>query len=300
MIVKMHEIHPRPSVLRTETIGPEPWGIVKTSVLGVASFGILPLLVWPGRFRAFSVEESRHFRAVADWARQRGREPAAIGPLRAAADGVQTRPLLWLLPILLALFVAGVYLLDFFNLTSYSLDQLLDATYGRDHIAFVRYYLHQPWSAWPIEERMHFIWCAGLSAAFLCHWAQIRLHATDVGRFVARFNAMTEGHFQLPIPLPRVCISVMNPALIVAAVAFLHYGVWWGIPMLLAGTTQRSYISSTSRRTRSAIAQRIRLMESEGTVEAGAGSRCGQAGCQAVLPAHAVFCPRCGARVASN
>ena len=163
--MQLNDPHPRPSVLRTETVGPEPWGVVKTSVLGVASFGILPLLVWPGQFRAFAAEESRHFRAVADWARQRGREPAAIGPLRAAADSVQTRPLLWLLPILLALFVAGVYLLDF-NSTAYSWDRLLDTTYRRDHIAFVRYYLHQPWSDWPMEQRLHFIWCAGLVGGF--------------------------------------------------------------------------------------------------------------------------------------
>ena len=111
---------------------------------------------------------------------------------------------------------------------------------------------------------------------------------------------MTRGQTLLPIPSPRVCIGAINPALIIAAIAFLHYGVWWGIPMLLAGTTQRSYISTASRRTRGAIAQRIRLMESEGTTDAGTGRRCGQAGCQAVLPARAVFCPRCGTRVAIN
>lgn len=279
------------------TTSPEPWGIVRTSLLGVASFGILPLLIWPGRFREFAAEEARHFRAIAEWARERGREPAAIGPLRASADGVQIRPLLWLLPILLALFVAGVYLLDF-NLTSYSWDRLLDTTYRRDHVAYVRYWLHQPWSDWPMEQRLHFVWSAGLSAAFICHWAQVRLHASDVGRFITRFNAMAKAQSLRPIPSPRVGIGVINPLLIVAAIVFLHYGVWWGIPMLLAATAQRRYISSTSQRTRGAIAQRIRLMEGTGKVVGGAGQRCGQAGCRAALPAHAVFCRRCGTRVA--
>ncbi len=189
LTVLMHEIHPGPSVLRTEASGPEPWGVVKTSLLGVASFGLLPLFVWPGRFREFAAEEARHFRAIADWARQRGREPAAIGPLRAAADGVQIRPLLWLLPMLLALFVAGAYILDF-NSSTYSWDRLLDTTYRLDHVAYVRYWLHQPWSDWPKEQWLHFIWSAGLSVAFIAHWEQIRLHAVDVDRFIARFNAM--------------------------------------------------------------------------------------------------------------
>ncbi len=93
---------------------------------------------------------------------------------------------------------------------------------------------------------------------------------------------------------------MFSPLVIVAAILFLHYGVWWAIPMLLAGTTQRRYISSTSRQTRGAIAQRIRLMDSRGTMDTEVGRRCSQTACQATLPAHALFCPRCGTSAANG
>ncbi len=275
--------------------GARPWGTIKTSLLGAASFGILPLLLWPGRFRDRAGEEARQLNAVTEWVRSRGRAPAAIGPLRAAADDLRYRPLLWLLPLLMALFVIGVYVLDF-NSSGYSWDRVLDTTYRRGHIAFARYWFHQPWSRWPVEQRMHLLWCAALSAGYLCHFAQVRSHNADVARFITRFNGVTAAHSLRPIPQPRID-GLINPIAIVSAIAFVHYGAWWGIPMLLAGAAEKRYTYSTSRITRSTLARRMRQMEVNRGPGALAIARCEIARCQAPLPPRARFCPRCGTRV---
>src|SRR5258708_30048128 len=62
------------------------WGLFKTVLLGVPSFGLLPLFAWPVRFREHVAEESEAMKELAQWAKHRGREPAAVGPLFAAAE----------------------------------------------------------------------------------------------------------------------------------------------------------------------------------------------------------------------
>jgi len=278
-----------------DPIDSNSWGVFRASVLGAASFGILPLLLWPRRFREYAAIEARQFRTVAEWSRRHGSVPAAVGPLRAAAEGLEARPILWLLPLLLAAFVVGAFVVRF-NGTGWSWDDLLACTYRlNDYYPRFDAWMGDPWSNWPRQPVLHLIWCAGLSMAYLCHWVQVRLHRADVYGLVRRFNSLTRDQAIRAVRIRR--FGSFNPLLIVAAVAFLHFDAWWGIPMLLAGAADRRYTISTSPAIRAQLAERVGEMQRGFAATARWIDRCGISRCQAMLPPQATFCPRCGTRV---
>jgi hypothetical protein len=131
--------------------------------------------------------------------------------------------------------------------------------------------------------------------AYLCHWAQVRLHRADVYGMVRRFNSLTRDQAIRAVRVRR--FGSFNPLLIVAALAFLHFDAWWGIPMLLAGAADRRYTISTSPAIRAQLAERVGEMQRGFASTARWIDRCGISRCQAMLPPQATFCPRCGTRV---
>src|SRR5438874_376477 len=49
-------------------VGVQPWGVFVSVVLGLLSFGILPILLWPGRFRRFVRIERQRLGHIVHWA----------------------------------------------------------------------------------------------------------------------------------------------------------------------------------------------------------------------------------------
>jgi hypothetical protein len=267
------------------------WGLFTTVLLGVCSFGILPLLIWPGRFRDYVAAESRAMQEIAEWARVRGKRPAAVGPLFAAAEDAACKPLPWLACLLLTLFVVVAFWLSFMH-TSLTWDHLLGVTYY--------FPLRGTGIAQPHALHLHKVWVAVLSVGYLLHWLQVRSHASDVKLFVARLNPLVEAEHLPPIPTPR-CGSGVGVMSIVAAVLMCLYGAWWGIPMLLAGAAQRRYMRVTGPTIRrelhlriSDIAAQRRMPRPVLQTAIPSGQQCSNRRCLAPLRIGAKFCTRCG------
>jgi len=144
-------------------------------------------------------------------------------------------------------------------------------------------------------------WVIGLSIAYGVHWLAVQLHAADVARFVRRLNQVTQWEGVAPLTPPRLGIGA-QPLWMMAAFAMLLGGVFWGLPMMLAGAVQRRYISRTSGRLRVEAAQAVReiLMLKRPAMRVPTFIRpailCRVERCRAPIPPLANFCARCGAR----
>ncbi|HWE92544.1 MAG TPA: hypothetical protein VG269_01100 [Tepidisphaeraceae bacterium] len=277
--------------LERRRAAPPSWGLVKTIVLGVPTFGLLPLLVWPFRFREYVTDEAEALQELAEWARARGRRPAAVGPLMAAAEDTSFKTLPLIISMLLAIFVVGAFFLQFTNFIPFTLDSLLGCTY---------YYTGAP-PASPFGSRIHLLylaWCVALSLGYVLHWAQVRGHVADVTRFVARFNPVVEAEGLPPVRGRRLPVGIFRPLWVLAAIMLAVYGAWWGIPMVLAGMAQRRYTNVTGRAIRWELARRVKDMASMRgepiVAQAPPARRCGNPRCLATLPPAARFCTRCG------
>jgi len=273
------------------------WGLLTTVILGVCSFGILPLLMWPGRFREYVMAESKAMQEIAEWARVRGKRPAAVGPLMAAAEDAAFKPLPWITCLLLTVFVVATFWLSFMH-TSLTWHRLLAVTYY--------FHLEHAGIALPRALNLHKIWVAVLCVGYLIHWMQVRSHLSDAKLFVARFNPLVEAEHLPLIAMPRngSCLRVMW---IVTALFMGAYGCWWGIPMLLAAAAQRRYvrvIGPTVRRELHLrmcdIAAQRRMPRPILQTAMASGQQCANRRCLAPLRAGAKFCTRCGSAAAGN
>ena len=137
-----------------------------------------------------------------------------------------------------------------------------------------------------------------------CHWFAVQLHQSRVRQFIDQFNRLAMSKNLHPINPPTEVLG-LHPVWLIAAVGFLGGGVIWGVPLMLAGAAQSRYIKHRSRWTRADFAQRVRdvlrtmhpsmLL----TVPVILRRKCPMSLCEAPLPQTAVFCPRCGTRVAA-
>jgi hypothetical protein len=280
------------TVRRLEARSPEgSWGLLKTVLLGVPSFGLIPLLAWSGLFRDFANDDSDTARDLAEWAKLRGRRPAAIRSLEEAAKSTVPSPNPRMMAIVLSILIVGVVVIQF-SYIPFSLKLLLSATYEHG------------WSRWrnsgPFErpEFVHQIWVAGLCVGYGVQWLHVRMHANDMRRFVERFNPVLEAE-----RLPNVDFMTrgwvyFRPLWIMTAVILAMYHAWWGIPMVLAGMAQRRYTTLTGKRVRRELARRMRDVamndRTPAFVPVGAAMRCGNSRCRAMLKQRARFCSRCG------
>src|SRR5690606_35464682 len=173
---------PRPLRLRA-TRGP-----MVSMVAGLITFGLWPILRWPGRFLNFVKYQRYQFDHLVDWERLHSGEAE---PLRGAADRVQFRTSLWLMSLLLAVGTVGWFGYQA-NANNLPAKQLWEATYCFDAAA--------P-SSWVIPE-LHGVWIIGLSAAYALHCLQVQLHARDVRRFIRRWNAIATRHGLAPVAAP--------------------------------------------------------------------------------------------------
>jgi hypothetical protein len=279
------------------------WSVVRSLVLALLSFGVLPIIAWMRSFGAFVTAEQQQYLHLAQWVRQNaGDHPLAR---RLESDARELRP-----RALLTFATAAALLITVFGVASdisydHELrdvrhwDALVAGTYGYSENPLLN---HRPVWHYPGSHPIHNYWIVGLAAAYACHWLQVQLHAQDVKRFVARFSqvAQAEGVNAVraqPLGTP------FRPLWLAAGALMFAWGAPWGILAMLAGAAQRRYITWSSRSTRADVAQRLRTMlVRRRPVAAGVPVpvylrvRCVEDKCRAEIPRGVNFCPRCGTR----
>jgi hypothetical protein len=255
---------------------------VLSSLAGVVSFGLLPLLIWPQRWEAAVETDRRDLGALAAWW-QRAAGPAQAQQLGAAANslggaaGVSSF-------LLTAVAVSGSLLLTWLLWHGVTVEHLLAIAY-RPHPLFRL--IHDR----PRELRLSQLWMAMLVVAYGLHYLTIRSHVSAIKRYVAAADAAASS-VGLQWRSHRYVFRGLGPMWIVCGVAMCGAGLWWGAPLVMAGARQRQYLRQVRPRLRGDMAAMARAAMGPPPARF---ARCATAGCKAPLPMSARFCPRCGA-----
>jgi hypothetical protein len=273
------------------------WSFFQTLIGGICTFGLLPILDWQKRFRDYVTLEQQQLWHLAEWLRLQSKDPQVV-KLRQDADNAQFRPDLRLLASLSVAFVAVILFTRLQDFRHHWWPALRDVTYGYRN-RFQHWHYLDPVLAY----KLFLTWTIGLSAAYAFHWLQVQLHAAAVARFIARFNkiALTEGLTPITAEMPGIGV---RPVWLGGALIMLALGAIWGVPMMLAAGAQRRAVRFVSTRNRAALAHRLRAMLLARRPTANVPmpvylrTLCPNPLCRAPLLDSAIYCPRCGSRVA--
>jgi hypothetical protein len=287
----------------------QSWPVLRSLVLGLLTFGMVPIFAWIGGFRRFAIAEQQQLLHLARWLRGTSSHPLAK---RLEEDAGQLRPRSWISAV--AILCVLTTALVVWNIVREQPDDpghaLIAGTYGFKKQAIGDYAVH----AFPAAGRVFVAWIWGLTTVYGWHWLQVQLHAADVRRFVARFSAIAESEGLHRVRATSLGLPVA-PLWLAAGVLMTLAQAPWGLAAMLAGGAQRRYITWTNWHTRAELAQRVRAM----MIRRGAAAvvvhespappsimpapvpvylrqRCVQPMCRAELPRGANFCRRCGAR----
>jgi hypothetical protein len=265
--------------------------LLRTWLFAFVSFGIIPLIQMPRKFRSFAARERDQLFHLASWMRlQFGSDADSLDPRTASLDRFfyGLRLLSWAG----ALSAFGVVI--WYLSTGRDLEDLGRATYGFFGLH------HHRWA----EQVLFSIWMISLCVGYSAQWMAVQVHQARVRTFIARFNALAMKQNMRKLAPPPEALG-LRPMWLLGAVGFMCMGTLWGIPLMLAGAAQTRYIKHRSRWTRGELAQRVRevLRTTRPTmmlaVPVALRRKCPVAVCQAPLPQVATFCPRCGTRVAA-
>ncbi len=280
------------------------WGPVKTFILGGLTFGILPLIVWPKKFARFVVFERQQLWHLVEWLRIRTGEDeaAALGDSVRDTGAIAT---LWIVPLIMLVILASI-VIPWLKTPGLNFSSLLSGTYFFDGVRPDALFIPR-WGRHLLPVPVHFyrIWTICLSIAYASHWLHVQQHAADVHRVVRRMNLIFARRQVPPVGLLSPGLG-LRPLWILAALAGVGCGAWWGIPAALAGAVHQRYVERCSTRIRGELAQRVRMLLQEQRpavdVPTPHGFRvvCRNKLCEKSAPAGAAFCPRCGTRLASN
>ena len=86
----------------------------------------------------------------------------------------------------------------------------------------------------------------------------------------------------------------LGPVWVVAGVLLCWFNAWWGIPLVLAGATQRRYLLAASPRLQRALSAQAHDAVTLAASGLPGARFCPTPHCGNRLPAAARFCPRCG------
>ena len=159
--------------------------------------------------------------------RWRGRQPAAVGPLLSAAEDTAVSPIVFILSLLLATLVVGIFIIQFSHV-EFSVENLLGWTYQNEDGFNASTPISHP-------DFAYRVWVVALSIGYLVQFLHVRAHDSDVKRFVERFNPIAEAEGLPAIRLRFRGWAYFRPLWILAAVILAVYHAWWGIPLILAG-----------------------------------------------------------------
>jgi hypothetical protein len=267
--------------------------LLGTILVAIVTMGIGPLLMMPRRLRSFAARERDQLLHLGEWMRlQFGSDAHALDPQTPGFDGV-----IYLLRLVSwGAAMAALASLVWYIRDGLQVDDLVHATFG---------YFRTRWHPYGRHDEMVFAWWTGsLSIGYAAHWLAIQLHQSRIRRFVERFNEVAQKQSFKPVAMPKDVLG-LRPVWLLAGAGFLGCGVLWGVPLMLAGAAQSRYIKHRSRWTRADLAQRVRDVlrtlhpSMILNVPMSLRRKCPVNLCQAPLPQAAVFCPRCGMRVAA-
>jgi hypothetical protein len=280
------------------------WGPIKTVILGGLTFGTLPLIVWPRKFARFVAFERQQLWHLVEWLRIRTGEDEAAA-LRDSVRQTAAVPTLWIVPLIM-LVILAVNFVSWTHTPGFDFSTILSGTYffngSRPEVmAMHRWGRHM----WAVPVHFYGVWTLCLSIAYASHWLHVQQHAADVHRLVRRMNLIFA---RQNVPLvgfigPGIGL---RPLWILAAIVGVAFGAWWAIPAALAGAVHQRYIERASTRVRGELAERVRslLQEQRPAVDVptphGFRIVCRNQLCEKSAPTGAVFCPRCGTRLASR
>jgi hypothetical protein len=271
------------------------WSAIKTWVLGIVSFGFLPILAWQVRFRDYIAYEQQQYWHLVEWLRTKSRS-AAAGELRGEAEKLRFRFDLRLLATLCVAFVGVVFFSQIW-LFNRPLRALVDFTYGNYGYRYSQYWTRAP------AGRMYVAWVVGLTAAYALHWVQVQLHARALRRFIERYNAVAQGEGLRPVTVEMPGVG-LRLVWIIGAVACCFLHAFWGVAMMMAGAAQRRMVRQVSTATRAQLAHGLRGMvlargdAGDAPLPVYLRRTCSNGLCRAGLKETAVYCPRCGTRAA--
>lgn len=265
------------------------WGVLTTLVVGLLSFGILPLLRWTQQFHRYVRLERQQLWHLAEWLRLQTAHPDA------ATLPDETNQIRWRGPLAAAAWLWLGAVVVFFALQLWHAatpgHTLLASTFGFRSRAVSGAFRPDLFAAWTV----------GLFVAYALHWLHVQLHAADVRRFIEKINRVAEWEGIPPLTLPQAGPGA-QPLWLLGALAMVMAGAVWGVPLMLAGAVQRRYISRTSACVRAEAADRVRtiLLLRRPVMRvpqfAQATILCRGERCRAPIPLLANFCARCGAR----
>ena len=266
---------------------------IRTLILAVVSFGIIPLIQMPRRLRGFAARERDQLAHLANWMRiQFGSDAETLDPRTPGLDRVVH--LLRLVSWAGAITVMGA--IGWYLWNDHDLEDLTRSTY-----AFFSVRAHGNRGQ---DELLFTIWMVGLCVGYAAQWLAIQVHQARVRTFVTRFNVLAARQNLRKLAPPVEALG-LRPIWLAGAVGLMCLGSLWGIPLMLAGAAQTRYIRHRSRWMRAELAQRVRevLQQTRPTmmlaVPVVLRRKCPVAVCKAPLPQAATFCPRCGVRVAA-
>ena len=268
-------------------------GLMRTLVLSLVSFGVIPLLLLPGKLREFGARERDQLWHLAQWFRdQLGIEDDTLDPRTPMLDRVMH--VLRIVSWTSALIALGSIV--WYCLNGHDIFDLFFATYG-----FFSSRYHPNGAQ---DELLFTIWMPSLCVGYAAQWASVQVHQARVRDFLARFNSIA-GQRGVKRMAPPPEVLGLRPIWLAGALGFMCFGVIWGVPLMLAGGAQTRYIWHRSRGLRAEFAQRMRDLLRQTrpmtrfNIPVNLRRKCPVEICQAPLPQVATFCPRCGTRVAA-
>ena len=266
--------------------------------LAVISLGLVPAILWPMRFKRVAEKEQEIFRLLARWARTRGNEREA-NRLKDSADSIRVTPALFAVALVLVLATAMMLLTALLLVPIPHTDWPLTAVTNMTYRVFAtasddpRSYDAQKW--------VFMMWSSFITVVYFAHLLQVHLYARQVRQFLDRFNALVIHEGFAPVYLKPIGWGA-SPVWLGAALAMLLIGAVWGVPMAIAGATDRRYRRHASCLMKVELVARIKNMalsnpERERVGNSNGGTyRCPTPGCHHESPKKAKFCPHCGNR----
>jgi hypothetical protein len=267
-----------------------PWGPLVTMVLAAMSFGLLPLLVWPHRFRRLMRVEQQQLWHLAEWLRLRTGSAKAAA-LRDQSEALAPGPLTGVFSFFLVLLFVALIRLPLIHHRDWQ--SFWMSAYGVRHMA-------RPWFWQAPFDPTWMRWSLIMAIGYFLHWLQVCRHAGAMGEYAKGFNAVIADEKMSPVRIHGVGVG-FHPIWALVALVGVVYNAYWAIPMALAGAVHVRYVRVTSRQLRSDLARRVRWMldKNRPPVSLRGPSEprpCVNEKCRAMVPVGAMFCPRCGAR----
>ncbi|HEX8911226.1 MAG TPA: zinc ribbon domain-containing protein [Humisphaera sp.] len=272
-------------------------GALTGFLLSILTLGVWPAVVWPMRLREVAARQWHQAALVSAWLKPRVAKPDAER-LEAAAAGVRPGIALGVLgwagvAISLAAVVRGVAV------------RPAEQSVG-EWLRGMTFVIGPASSA---AQVVAFVGGAGgMVVAYVAHVVSVQLHARAVRRFLDAFNhvaVLTEA--LPPVYLEPIGWGFSFPWML-AAVGLVVLRQPWGVPLAIAGATDRRFRRSAWCKARQELAERVKAIVMHHPPAGRGGtpmepepdevvSHCPRGGCGVPIVAKARFCPRCGTRV---